>query len=954
MGSSVSTLNNYSGIPLFTFGNKELLRLGMASMQGQVNENRAKLTSLTEQLALDIDVARPVDKQYFQERLQQTIDIVNQYAAGDISNPALMGQLTSKLKESIDERVYNGVAASSLRNKGELPQWQEAKKKGDGSFSDINFAYASQAWNKYMNSTDPNETYNGGGGFIKYVDYDKRLMDDKFIKSLEGLGITAKYVVREDGGRYFDYVSTMEGTTDKDRLMQAVQAQIGEDGFKQMDINAWAKYGDVSNPEVVDNMRANYNGLIEGVNKKTSEELEILQGQINSVPQAQKALYQQRISELQQTLEDNKGRDFDSEVVDTEGYLDPNKYENLYKGFNRRVEFERLTNLTYQAPRMIETKVEDIKLDIHKHQENVRHSLEMEQQGRDGLTLRAEELELKKLKAEAEGLIPSSNSGIVSPSGTVMGEDQTITEGEVGTTNQQTLEREAQTTAVAGVNSLVGGTMGKGDTAKLVQDLAGVDIGSLTEITIAGKKIAITDENRADVYSKLDNFKKTMVDGTSTVRYVRGEMSKIIDLTVNDMVQHYATSQSEQKDLAFTKENFYFVKGANGTYEYKEGLMPGAKTSNYKLLMYKKSKGQKLTEADQMALNTYITNGMVADKGLKMTDWERQQMYAANQEKIVNTLGAKAVNTMKTYTQAVPNKVNTKSTPVPTGTVSLAGAGISVEDINFNSIPGFSQDTKISGLGFTDGWGNIGKTLNERLATRKHLVNADLTDKSVGLRVTPLNIVKGSATEKAVATKYATEIKGVGQLIPVVANGKPTGDWHLETGATTETREIAKDAKGDPITFSSRELGIEAVDYFNTPYNATLGDRAAKVELGGSGYTNYPKGDSRNVTPSTMFVNNIASIQNTISQDADATKHFNNIMQLYNNGDIKFSVETIDNSETYYNVMNFKDGQKVVISNTGKKILSQKDDVERIYGNSKEIKEELMTTYFLNYYPIQP
>lgn len=931
MGSSVSTLNNYSGIPLFTFGNKELLRLGMASMQGQVNENRAKLTSLTEQLALDIDVARPVDKQYFQERLQQTIDIVNQYAAGDISNPALMGQLTSKLKESIDERVYNGVAASALRNKGELPQWQEAKKKGDGSFNEKNFAYASQAWNKYMNSTDPNETYNGGGGFIKYVDYDQRLIDPKFQKALQELGITAKYVVREDGGGYFDYVSTMEGTTDKNRLMQAVQAQIGEDGFKQMDINAWAKYGDASNPEVVDNMRNSYNSVVDTVNQRTSEELEILQGQINSVPQAQKALYQQRIDELQQTLEDNKGRDFDSEVVDAEGYLDPIKYENLYKGFNRRVEFERLTNLTYQAPRMIETKVEDIKLDVLKYQENVRHALEMEQQGRDGLTIRAEELELKKLKAEADGLIPNPNNGVVSLSEIVLGEDQTITEKEVGTTNQQTLEREAQTTAVAGVNSLVGDVMGEGDTAKLIQDLAGVDIGSLTEITIAGRKIAITDENRADVYSRLDNFKKTMVDGTSTVRYVRGEMSKIIDLTVDDMVQHHAASQYDQKDLVFTKDNFYFAKGTNGTYEYKEGLMPGAKASNYNLLMYKKTRGQKLTDADQMTLNTYITNGIVSDKGLEMTHWERQQMYAANQETIVNTLGAKAVNTMKTY-------------------VRLADTDAL-----------FMQDSYISGLGRTDGWGNIGETLKKRLNERKHLVNADLTGKSVGVRVTPLNIVKGSATEKAVATKFATEIKGVGQLRPVIANGKPTGDWQLESEVTTGTgekkkvtREIAKDKDGVPITFSSRELGIDAADYFNTPYNAILGDRAAKIELGGSGYTNYPKGDSRNVTPSTRFVNNMANIENTISQDANATEHFNSVMQGFSNGDITFRVETIDSSETYYNGMHFKDGRQVVISDTGKKILSQKDDVARIYGGAKALKEDLLTTYFLNYYKIQP
>lgn len=968
MASSVSTLNNYSGIPLFHFGNKELLRLGMASMQGQVNENREKLTSLTEQLALDIEVARPIDKQYFQERLQKTVDIVNQFSAGDVSNPSLMNQLTSKLKESIDERVYNGVSSASLRNKGELPQWQEARKKADGSYSDVNFAYASQAWNDYMNSTDPNAVYTGGGGFISYSDNPKKLMDKGFQESLKNLGINAKYVQREDGGYYFDYVNTYEGTMDKARLKQAVLAQIGEDGVRQMDINAWAKYGDVSNPIIVDNLRTNYNSLYDNVNKSLSQEKEILEGELKKIPEGrEKQETQLRIQELKEILENNKNKNFDNEVIGLDGYVDPNKYKSVYTSFNRDVEFENLTSLNYQPPRITETKVEDVKLNVRKYEESVRHSLEMEQQGREGLVLRAEQLRLNTLKAEQEGLLANPNGvsgGVINQGDILLGASEKIGEEERGEYNQQTREREFQVEAVKGVNNLVGGIMGKGDTGKLVQDLTNVDIGTLQEIEIAGTKIAINDQNRAQVYAALDNFKKTMVDGSSSVRQTRQQFGSVIQNTTNDLIAHYRASPQEQRDLEFTKDNFYFEKTSNGNYIYKKGLMPGAKTSNYKLLMYKASKGLKLTPEQEMTLKTYTTNAVVSDKGVNLTEWERQQVYSTLQDEIVTTLGkggVKAVNTMPTYEKIVPSKVFVPSTPVPTGAVSLAGTDASLDEIDFSNIPGTEQDRFISGVNWTDGWGNLSKQLNTRINATKKIVNTSLENKSAELSYTPINVKEGSNTAKLIATKFAVDVKGTPQLYPEVKGGKVTGNWTLWSDVTTGTGKDKKTekqqvlAKGTttPLVFNSRDLGINAFDYYNSPYNTILGKRAGSIELGSSGYTNYPKGDSRNAKPSTLLTSNIQEVQRQISNNPQALQQLNTLVSRFNDGSIKFYVKPINGSENYHYVMRDTEGNEISIGDTGKKILSVSGDIPEIYGNSAKVKEELFSRYLQNLFTIE-
>jgi len=955
MASSVSTLNNYSGIPLFHFGNKELLRLGMASMQGQVNENREKLLSLQEELALDIEVARPIDKQYFQERLQQTVNIVNQFAGGDISNPALMNQLTSKLKESIDERVYNGVASTALRNKGEVPQWQEARKKNDGSYSDVNFAYASQGWNDYMNSTDPNAVYNGGGGFIAYSDNPKKLMDKSFQESLKNLGINAKYVQRADGGYYFDYVNTYEGTTDKNRLKQAVLAQIGEDGVRQMDINAWAKYGDESNPMVVDNLRNNYNSLYDNLNKSLSQEKDILEGELRKLPEGRdKQEVQSRIAELTQTLENNKTRNFDSEVIDQNGFVDPVKYQNVYKTFNREVEFENLTSLNYQPPRITETKVEDVKLNIRKYEESVRHAQEMEQQGREGLLIRSQQLELNMIKAMQDGTLADPNATGVNLGDIQYGASEVIGSEERGEYSQTQREAEFQREAVKGVNDLVGGIMGKGNTAKLVQDLTNVDIGTLQEIEIAGKKITINDQNRAQVYTALDNFKKTMIDGSAPTRKAREEYTKLIDATTADLVKHYSESGDQQRRLNFTKENFYFEKSSNGNYIYKDGIMPGAKTSNYKLLMYKSTKGLKLTPEEEMTLKTYTTKGIISDKGVKAGTWQKQQMYASLQEEVVKKLGVKAVNTMPAVSRYLPPKEES-------GLNGYGGDMIGDNGDNPEYGTLFTQDTELSGLGWTDGWGDVGGTLNTRLSAVNRLTSVAMANKSVELSYTPLNIQPGSKTEKLISTKYAIDTKGIPQLYPEIKDGRVTDNWTLWTDVTTGTGQEKKTVKQKvtmkdgttPLMFTSKELGINAADYYNSPYNTTLKERAGSIELGASGYTNYPKGDSRNSKPSALLTNNIQEAQRQASNNPQALQQLNTLVYNFYDGNTKFYVKPIEGSETYHYVMKNSQGQEISIGDTGKEILSVSGDVPEIYGKSKQIKEELFSKYLENLFIVE-
>lgn len=846
MASSYSQLNSLSGQPLFTFGNKELLRLGMASMQERVDFNRQKLSQLQEQLSLNIDLARDVDKQYFQDRLQQVTDIVNQsLLQGDITNPAFSSQLVSKLKESVDERVYNGVASTMLRNNSELSEWKDAKKKNPDKYSDLNFAYQSQNWNEYLNSTDPNAVYRGGGGFIAYDDYNKRLVSPEFQKILKDSGINAKYVVREDGSGYFDYVNTIEGTVDKQRLKEVVATYLGDSGVKQMEINAWGRFGDINNPQTVESIRNIYNSTIEKQNQNNLDEIRSLESLISSTPEGiQKEQLKNRLQDTTEQYNSTKYSTFDSDVTDVNGYIDPNKYKNLYTSFYKQQEVERLTSLSEQKPRIVETKVEDVKLQVAKFNETVRHNQANELLGAGRLEIAREQLELNKVKAGIGGVANSTN---VQNQDTVLGTLQQVSDEQRGKVDLRKNELDAQSTAIKNVNDLVGGAMGAGDTAKLIETLAGTNIGDLSEINIAGRNIKITPENRATILPILDNFKKTLVDGGSSSRLIRNEYSKTIENVTNDLISHYSTNASDQRDLDFAKENFYFEKDQNGQYIYKTGLMPGAKTSNYKLLMYKASKNgiNSLTPNDRMTLQTYATRGVVSDKGFNLSEYDGQQMYRALQENIVTTLGsAKAVNTMPAYSQVAPQKSPTVGRIIaPPGTVGLSTSGATIQDLEQTLPAIFStrQDTQLSGIGATDGKGNLQKTISNRLNSVSTLYKEALEDKSREIGYTPVNISKGTASAKYLENKLAINLKNqTPQLLPEIVNGRPTDMWEVYYDVTTgygkekKTERVpAKDLNGNVVKLSSKELGLNVADYYGSTYNSDLGNRASSVKLGG-------------------------------------------------------------------------------------------------------------------------
>lgn len=930
MASSVSQLNNYSNFSLFSFDNADLLMKGMLMKQGAIDENRSKLQQLSDQVT-NFSVAKDVDRKYLEERLTQTKDIINQYAGGDLSNPNLMNQLVSKFEDVVDDKVLNAVASTSIITR-EDKEWEA--KKGTPEYNEKNRAFALQNRKKYLEDQNVGTEYAGGGGFIKYTDNNATLMSKEAQETLKNLGINAKWVQREDGGGYFDFINTYEGTADVQRLNEAVKAIIGQDGFKQMQIDGWARYGDMQDPNTVEQLRNDYNQTFQNDLERLEEDRKHLMIAVEAEKdENKKKQYQDQLEITNESIEARqKDADFDKVVANPDGTINESAYKNAYTTLHTYNEVGRLTAIQFQKPRLVEEKIDNSKLEVKKYQlqldqfdETMRHNVTME--------------DFKRQELSSKNAVQNPNGSLVNPGDVDLGTLSQVSTEQVGSFDLFAQLRQEQEAPIKALSDVVGFTFDRASTLSLIEQLQGKKVGDIEEITLAGKKIKITDENRGVILPVLDQFKKTMVDGGSVIRTARNEYATALNSITDDIVNHYKLSPSDQNNM-FVGDNFYFGKGKTGKIEFIEGKMPGVKQSNYKLLMYKASKNgvNSLTKEEQLTLKAYVAKGIIKDDGFSMNEFQRQQAYISFQEDVNKALGAGAVNTM-------PQFNNFKKAP-SNDPIILGKSGWMITEGGTGSKS--YQDEYYSGIGIGDTKLKNGVALKDAIQVKiisadKNLrAQAESSSKAISVR--PINIVDGSKTMQNLETKFSVTLdKKNAQLLPEIQNGKQTGRWQMfyeqtvvsPNGKKTVEKLPAKDIDGNIAIVTEEEIGMKVGNFHGSAYNSDLGDRSASIELGSSNSKNYEAGDIRNK----VLDRNSVEYLTKIAKSPEQVNYINQMVSLYDQGQIDFEVAIPKGSKTYHLVMNIG-GKEIVLADEGKDILDEQRDIPAYYQNASQYKEK--------------
>jgi hypothetical protein len=175
-----------------------------------------------------------------------------------------------------------------------------------------------------------------------------------------------------------------------------------------------------------------------------------------------------------------------------------------------------------------------------------------------------------------------------------------------------------------------------------------------------------------------------------------------------------------------------------------------------------------------------------------------------------------------------------------------------------------------------------------------------------------VNQAKDPDGEPFVPSNYSDLI----QISPVISEGAATGQYKLQAILTDKQKE--EGYSGEAILTEQQldqaKLSLP-VNLEVTNYNTSLGDGAAKINLG-TGLDNYYS-SSISRTNENILKNNLENLKKRASGIDKGSDYLASVVQDYNSGNLRFGVEAIDvngsGNYQYYGVMH-KQGQIIPIS----------------------------------------
>jgi len=170
----------------------------------QLAQGVQKVNSYFEQIS-GLDVARDVDKQHVQNKLNELKTGITTQLSGDFSDQRIVNQISGAANQIYkDPTIQNAVISTASLRKGST-EMDEARKKGEnGPANDYYFNRKSQ---EYLSSTDPNasfnykyEKYNNNQkeveSILKAISPSGTLTDEAFTTDKNGNRVLADSVIR--------------------------------------------------------------------------------------------------------------------------------------------------------------------------------------------------------------------------------------------------------------------------------------------------------------------------------------------------------------------------------------------------------------------------------------------------------------------------------------------------------------------------------------------------------------------------------------------------------------------------------------------------------------------------------------------------------------------------------------------------------------------------------------
>ncbi len=314
--------------------------------QHQYQAGVEKIQSQIEDVA-GIDVARDIDKQYLQGRLNELGNNLKKVAAGDFSNFQLVNSVGGMAKQIIkDPNVQNAVGSTMRYRKG-IADMELAKKEGKSSPSnEWDFQNQASVW---LNNKELKSSFSGGYNpytnykknaldTIKALTKDESITDDAFTLDSKGNLVIADAIVRKK----------LAGI-DPGKIQQALMATLTPADFKQMEIDGRYTYSNVPPEQFTNSLKSSYKSKIDSY----SDQKKVLENAKSSTSSVlQKSKLDEQIASLDKVIKDINGEQEQMSSMLSHGNIEAVKAQlhtsNFLNNFSKAFSYTETSN-TYQT-----------------------------------------------------------------------------------------------------------------------------------------------------------------------------------------------------------------------------------------------------------------------------------------------------------------------------------------------------------------------------------------------------------------------------------------------------------------------------------------------------------------------------------------------------------------------------------------------------------------------------
>ena len=325
MASAHSILRNY-GEYVQPY-DLHLMQQGLAYKQQKFDANVEKVQSQIDQL-VQIDLARDVDRQYLNDRMQILINKANEYGQMDLSNNSVTKNMQGYISQALDDKVMN-----AYRGTKKLRQFQseveKAKEAGDGSYSVQNHAFGMQEAMKWFNNPKAGEVYHGGS-YTPFTNV-RQISEERIRERIKNLPEQVTKI--PDGNGHMIEVKNKDLTASEIRII--AQQSLTAQEKAQLQIDGWYNWSRAGEEQVeevfnqyVQDRTAKYQGEVDAINA-------VLEGEVSA---GQRKHLEKQLIRKQAALKSvTDGAAKVPQDVNSRGYY--LESENLFNGLSEQFEY---------------------------------------------------------------------------------------------------------------------------------------------------------------------------------------------------------------------------------------------------------------------------------------------------------------------------------------------------------------------------------------------------------------------------------------------------------------------------------------------------------------------------------------------------------------------------------------------------------------------------------------